>query len=168
MQVWAGEIDSFEELGRMARRYHVQRLVIDALPETRKARELQQALGEGVVWLAYYVSQRIGTKREAPIQWDHDNGVVNLDRTRSLDQTLARFYDASAGGPGATLPGDAREIPGYYEHLTAPVRVLEDGPGGERVARYVCQGADHLFHAENYAMVAGEAPAAGRGFSFAY
>ena len=162
-QVWAGEMDSFEELGRMVRRYHVQRLVIDALPETRKARELQQSLGEGMVWLAYYVSQRIGTKREAPIQWDEQNGVVNLDRSRSLDQTLARFYDASA-----TLPGDARSIPSYYEHMTAPVRVLEDGPGGERVARYVCQGADHLFHAENYAMVAGEAPAAGRGFSFAY
>jgi len=163
MQVWAGEVDSFEELGRMCRRYNVQRLVIDALPETRKARELQQVLGEGVVWLAYYVSQRIGTKRAEPIQWDNDNGVVNLDRTRSLDRMLSRFYEGVA-----TLPGDAREIPGYYEHMTGPVRVIEDGPGGERVARYVCQGADHLFHAENYAMVAGEAPEAGRGFVFAY
>ena len=162
-QVWAGEIDSFEELGRVARRYNVRRLVIDALPETRKARELQQGLDEGVVWLAYYVSQRIGTKRQEPIQWDDENGVVNLDRTRSLDRTLARFYDGSA-----TLPGDAQGIPGYYEHMTAPVRVLEDGPGGERVARYVCQGADHFLHAENYAMVAGEAPASGRAFTFAY
>jgi hypothetical protein len=162
-QAWAGEVDSFEELGRMARRFHVHRLVVDALPETTKARELQGALPEGVVWLAYYVSQRIGSKRAEPVQWDRDNGVVNLDRTRTLDQTLSRFYEGEN-----TLPGDARGIAGYYAHLCGPVRVLEDGPGGERVARYVCAGADHLLHAENYAMVAGEAPESGRAFVFSY
>ena len=49
------------------------------------------------------------------------------------------------------LEGD---IPDYYDHLKAQVRVLEDGPGGKKVARYVASGPDHLGQAENYCTVA--------------
>jgi hypothetical protein len=79
---------------------------------------------------------------------------INLDRVRTLDDTLGRFYAGEL-----TLPANAREIPDYYAHLKATIRVLEDGPGGQRVARYIESGPDHLAHAENYCGVAAGAPA---------
>ena len=79
--------------------------------------------------------------------------MVNLDRTRTLDRTLSRFYDGLN-----TLPAYARNLKDYYAHLTAPVRVLETGRDGQQVARYVESGPDHLAHAENYCTAAMHAP----------
>ena len=152
-QRFAGEVDSFEEMGRIMRTFNVERAVLDALPETRKAREFQAAFKTGVVWLAYYVAQKTGVKKAEPAQWDDDNGVVNLDRTRTLDATFARFYEQEN-----TLPGYARDVRDYYAHLKAPVRTLEEMTGGERVAVYVEDGSDHLAHAENYCTVASMTP----------
>ena len=149
-QRWAGEVEGFEGLGLVMKRFNVERCVIDALPETTKAREFQGSQRQGVVWLAYYVTQRIGTKRAEPVQWNPEEGVVNLDRTRTLDLTLAGFYDGVS-----TLPANARAVRDYYGHLTALVRVVEEsGAGRQKVARYVDTGADHLAHAENYVSVA--------------
>lgn len=153
-QRWAGEIASFDDVGFLMRRYQVRKLVIDALPETTKARELQADFPAGVIWLAYYVTQAIGTKRAEPAQWDDDEHVVNLDRTRTLDMTLSRVFDATN-----TLPADIRDVPEYYAHMKASTRAVEDGPGGIKVVRYVESGPDHFFHAENYCTVASLAPA---------
>lgn len=147
-QRWAGEVESWEELGRVWERFGVGMCVIDALPETTKAREFQ-AERWGRVFLAYYVGQRIGTKQADPVQWNEDEGVVNLDRTRTLDATFGGVYAGRR-----TLPADARDIPEYYAHLQEMTRVVETGTDGRRVARYVGAGADHLAHAENYENVA--------------
>jgi hypothetical protein len=152
-QRFAGEVESFEDLGRIMRTFNVERAVIDAMPETRKARELQAAFKPGEVWLAYYVAQKTGVKKIEPAQWDDDNGVVNLDRTRMLDTTFSRFYDQEN-----TLPGYARDVRDYYAHLKAPVRKVEDTNSGDRVAIYVEDGPDHLAHAENYCTVASMQP----------
>ena len=148
-QRWSGEIESFDGLALMMKRYDVKSLVIDALPETTKARELQAAFPRGRVWLAYYVTQKVGSKRSEPAQWNRDEGVVNLDRTRTIDMTIARFIDGEN-----TLPANARNLKDYYDHLKALVRVIEDGPGGQKVARYIESGPSHLAHAENYCAVA--------------
>jgi phage terminase large subunit GpA-like protein len=152
-QRWAGMVESFAALGNLMQRYNVDRAVVDALPETRKARELQAAFPKGLVWLAYYVTQQVGSKRAAPMQWDRQQGVVNLDRTRTLDEVFAGLVAQTL-----TLPANARGIPDYYAHLKAPLRVLEDGPGGQKVARYINTSPDHLAHAENYCQVARHAP----------
>lgn len=149
-QRFAGEVESFEELGRLMRRFKVKRAVLDASPETKKAREFQASFPEGVVWLAYYLDD---SKRESSLTWKEDEGVVDMDRTWSLDEMYARFYEGFN-----TLPANARDIPDYYEHLTAPVRVLEEKKMGHKVARYVDARADHLAHAENYCRAAMFAP----------
>jgi hypothetical protein len=152
-QRYAGEVDDFETLSWLMREYHVERAVVDALPETRKAREFQRRFKPGVVWLAYYVAQKTGSKAESPMAWNEEEGVVNLDRTRTMDGTFAAFYDGRV-----SLAGHARDVRDYYAHLKSPVRLLEDGPAGEKVAVYVESGPDHLAHAENYCMVAENMP----------
>jgi hypothetical protein len=148
-QRWAGAIDSFEALARLMKQYNVITAVIDALPETRKARELQAAFPRKTVWLAYYTTQKSGSKEEEPAVFDLRKGVVNLDRTRMLDATFAQFYECAA-----TLPGHARDIRDYYAHMCASVRIVEDG-----VAKYVeGHAGDHLAHAENYCLAAARRP----------
>ncbi|MCL4295662.1 MAG: phage terminase large subunit family protein [Anaerolineae bacterium] len=149
-QRWAGEMESWDELGRMMRRFKVKRVVIDAEPETTKAREFQAAWPPGVVWLAYVVGP---SKDIDPIQWNEEELRLNMDRTRTLDKVLARFYEGKN-----TLPANAREVKDYYAQLKAPVRVLETNQRGRTVATYIEKGPDHLAFAENFCMAAMEAP----------
>jgi len=154
-QRFAGEVATFDELGRLIRQYRPQRVVIDALPETRMARALQAEFPDGLVWLAYYTE---GSKDEAATRFDGRNGTVLVDRTRSLDATLEGFSEVMQSN---TLPAAARGISGgdYYRHLTALTRVVEQsGRGNMDVARYVAETADHYAHAENYCWVATQAP----------
>lgn len=145
-QRFAGTVDSFDEVGRLIRQYNVYTCVIDALPETRMARGLQASFADGTVWLAYYTGSDQGTKKQEPAEWNSREGVVNLDRTRMLDTTLARFI---GGAPENILPANAADIPDYYDQLKAPVRQLEGN-----VAKYVESGPDHYAHAENYCTAA--------------
>ncbi len=155
-QRFAGEVESWERLLALAQQYHAGAVVIDALPETTKAREFQTGYKGGKVWLAYYVGQKTGTKNEDPRAWNWDEGVVNLDRTRTLDEMTAAFTAQSS-----TLPGHARDVRDYYAQMKAPVRVVERSGNGTPVALYV-EGTnpDHFAHAENYCHVAMHAPRA--------
>lgn len=155
---YVGEVPGFEDLALILDRYGVSRCVIDALPETRKAREFQAGQGRGRVWLAYYTTQKQGTKKAEPIEPNHKEYTVNLDRTRTLDAMLALFALASRGEAGNTLPANARNLSDYYDHLTALERRLKSGPDGNQVAVYVESGPDHYGHAENYCCVAADMP----------
>jgi len=153
-------VESFEEVGRLLRRYRVQTCVMDALPETRKARELQAAFRPGMVWLAYFVGQKTGLKTEDIKRVDDVEYVLNLDRTRSFDEMLAGIMDASQGEGGLTLPAHARDVRDYYTHLVNQVRVLEDTPDGNQVAVYRELGPDHYSLAELYCHAAAGMPRA--------
>jgi hypothetical protein len=155
-QRFAGEVESWARLAAIAAQYHVTAAVIDALPETTKTREFQAGYKGGRVWLSYYVGQRTGTKNEDPRAWNFDEGVVNCDRTRTLDEMYAAITAKSS-----TLPGHARDVRDYYAQLKAPVRVVERSASGQPVAMYV-EGTnpDHFAHAENYCHVAMHAPKA--------
>jgi len=146
---YAAEVPTFEELGTILTKFRVKTCVIDALPETRKARELQSDFPLGVVWLAYYSTQRTGSKKLKPIEPNISEGVVNLDRTRTLDEMFAQVYAGAR-----TLPLDIKTVSRYYKQMQTSVRVVEKTRTGESVARYVETGPDHYAHAENYENVA--------------
>ena len=148
-----GAVSTFEEVEHLIRRYRVRACVVDALPETRKARELQAKMRPGVVWLCYYAGGE-GPKSEDLAGWNQDQGTVTTDRTRSLDETVTRFAEAIN-----TLPAGIRQIPDYYPHLTSMVRVTEKRRDGNLAARWVETGPDHYAHAENYCTIAGLRPA---------
>lgn len=160
-QRFAGEVATFDELGRLIRQFRPRRVVIDALPETRMARSLQADFPDGLIWLSYYTEE---SKDEAPTRFDAKNGTVLVDRTRAMDAMLEGFSEVVQEN---TLPAAARGISSgeYYKHLTAVVRVVEEGGRARTdVARYIAETPDHYAHAENYCWVATQAPkAAGLG-----
>lgn len=148
---YAGEVPSFDDLAHLIRRYRVKCCVIDANPETRKVREFQANQKPGLVWVCYYSLGHQGMKTEEPLNWNDDDGRVDADRTRMMDETVSRFTEQAN-----TIPANAKTgIPNYYDQLKAPVRLtLARGGDGVQVARYVETGADHYAHAEVYACIA--------------
>lgn len=149
-QRFAGEVATFDEVGRLIRQYRPRRVVIDGLPETRMARKLQEDFPRGMVWLAYFAER---SKDEEPVHFDREKGTVVVDRTRTLDATLEGFSEVMQAN---TLPANAREIGGgdYYRHMTEPVRVIEEGKRTAAMARYVSERPDHYCFAEAYCHVA--------------
>lgn len=167
-QRYAGAVQEFSDVMALMRLYNVEICVVDGLPETREATRFQDSLPAGQVWRAYYVAQKTGLKQEVAIQKNEAEGFVNLDRTRTLDEMLARLLAAAAEAPGQpivepsrsgtfSLPCHARDVADYYSHLKALIRILEDHQGG-KVAVYQSSGPDHFAHSENYCSVAWSLP----------
>lgn len=152
-QLYAGQVLTFDEVGRLMRQYDVATCVIDNMPETRSARNFQAEFPDKQVWLCNYVEGQSGAKKASAAQWDARYGNVTADRTWTLDITFSRFYDRSN-----ILPANIRGVPDYYKHMVAAVRVIEDKKGGTSIARYVHSGRDDFVHAENYCTIAAMRP----------
>ena len=68
--------------------------------------------------LAFYNSDE---KAEQPVNWNRKEGIVNIDRTRILDEIYAGFYDEKTN----ELPAHIKSVADYYEHLKAPVPIYK-------------------------------------------
>lgn len=157
--LFAGEIASFEALDELMEMYRVRVCVVDALPETHKAREFARRW-RSKVYLAYY------NRHQGDHEWSkeaHGTQMVNADRTSALDEMVDRFKHGVA-----ELPSNARELGGvkengigeYYRQMTAQKRLLEQDAQGNWVRRYVDQGKpDHYAHAEVYCLLASKTKA---------
>lgn len=155
-QLYAGEVLHFRDIKALFMAYHVTNAVIDANPETRKARDLQRELPAGTFWLCYYQGE---VKRKDPTVWNYEEGRVNADRTRILDHVYGLFYAQKN-----TLPANIRSTPSYYDHIKASIRTTNQTKRGP-VTVYVNSKPDHYAHAEAYCYIAtlksgGEAVAA--------
>lgn len=136
-------VTNFEELITLFRDYNVLCGVIDANPETRKAKELCQKL-MGYFWRCYYA--RGINSRE--LSMDEDDYKVSVHRASWLDISLRRHMNRTV-----LLPRDTPEE--YKENVKALVRLLEKDKDGNPVAHYV-KGSkpDHYAHAINYSEIA--------------
>lgn len=149
---------NWEDLPVLMTQYKILACVIDALPETKKAREFQ-AMFPTLVWLCYYNRTKEGKKsvKEAEFGKGYE---VDADRTRTLDSMFAKFLSAAQGEvvKVSTLPADIRRVPDYYAHMKAPMRTLVKNAQGQEIAVYVENGPDHFAHSENYCHIASLAP----------
>ena len=153
------ELDSFSELDALLERFNVGECVIDALPETRLAREFALR-HRGRVWLAQYDRREPGHER---VRGRGDGAdIYHINRAEALDEMYQRFHCGEAA-----LPADARQLGGrvkegvgeYYRHLLALKRTLEQDSQGNWVAKWVDNGrADHYAHAEVYCLLAARRP----------
>lgn len=141
----------FEDLHRLIKEYAVQVLVIDAAPETRKAKEIRDhyAGSEVQVWLCRFHPQaRIG-KAAFGLKMEHVEHVITVDRTQLLDCTFDEIRTGSH-----SMPLDYSTISGLSDQLKAPVRKLD-----AHSQRYVWEEGndpDHYRFADAYARVAQE------------
>lgn len=148
--VGALELDDFEQLDDVMRRFGVLLCVVDARPEVRMTQAFQQRW-PGRVYLAEYVADRfppliIGEAHEDPKRRFH----VQVDRTAAMDA-----FAANIRGELVRLPEDAQTVPGLVSMLQAPVRRLKPDSQGNPRAEYA-EGAkaDHWYHAGVYAELA--------------
>lgn len=147
----------FDELDPLVRRFNVERVVIDALPDIHSAsafalRHKQRA------WLAQYDRHEPG--HEAARGRSGEPNRYHINRTQALDEMFERFKDEAVELPSEarTLGGQMKDHLGaYYQQLLVPKRTLEPDGNGNWQARWVDAGRDdHYAHAELYAMFAGK------------
>lgn len=161
---FAGQLDSFEEVLHIMTRFNVGVCVMDALPETRKARELQKKKPRLAFWLAYFTNFTQGAKTERASHYNAKELEVDIDRTRAMDDTLALFHNATLHDengwplPGNTLPETAPGIPDYYTQMKAPTRIMTEDSKGNRIPAYISAGKDHYAFAELYCATAVACP----------
>lgn len=145
--VFLGKVKEFKDLDPLMKRFGVGCCVIDAQPETHSARDFAKRHKQRV-YLCYYQD---GLKGE--YKWtdrdEHGVGVVNVNRTESLDATLIQFREQEIILPSRTL-----EIEELASHCHALVRKREANTAGEISFKYVQIGDDHYAHARNYCRVA--------------
>lgn len=135
----------FEDLDKYIKR-GVMRCVIDALPETRKAKELSKRF-PGKVYLNYYTDQK--TAYNWKEDFTIDEYIVLENRTDSMDASHELLLNAEVMLPFTN------ESEQYAIHCYNTAKKEEENKEtGKRRNVWVKLGPDHFRHADNYANIA--------------
>ena len=141
---YIARVSSFNDIHDIAERFNVQAAVIDAEPETRKARDFADSEPYGV-WLCDYQATLL-----TDALWQDDKHLVRVNRTQACDASHALVTSKLLG-----LPRRNDEIDLFAKQVCSPAKVLEEDPDGSRHYVYKATGgADHYRHALNYAQLA--------------
>lgn len=146
-------VPRFEDLYDLQQMYSVDTIVIDALPETKKAKEVRDHFNEAdldcKVWLCQYHSTgKVGADAFG-IRLNYDEQVVTVDRTQLLDTTMADIAQGLA-----VFPSDSNLVLGFTDQMRAPIRRLSER--GDRFVWDEGSDPDHYRHADAYERVAQE------------
>jgi hypothetical protein len=154
--VHLGAYHEFGELDGLLRKYHVDRCVIDGLPETHATREFAQR-HRGTVYMNFFNEHQRG----AP-SWDSVMQIVQVNRTEALDVSRAAVRERKL-----VLPPRSRLIEEFAAHLACDAKVLdEDAETGIKKYRYVRTGTNHYSLAFTYAWLAARDRVSGPMFAF--
>lgn len=135
-------VHSFAELDEVMSAFGVRCAVIDAMPETRMAREFAERWQGRVLLCTFVKSDQV-----KDFAVDYGAATIKADRTQTLDESHAALLAGAIA-----LPRDAASVPDFYAQMIAPTRVFDQE---RQVFRWV-EGsqADHYRHALNYAWLA--------------
>lgn len=132
-----GSVQSEAEFNQFFQRYNIVAGVIDALPETRMSKRLCNK--HPGLFRCFY-----GRGKEDRVSMEEK--TVTVDRTSALDNVKESILLRKT-----LLPKNAKEIPEYYDHMMASTRIYDE-KRNEYI--WVETGADHLFHASAYELIA--------------
>lgn len=137
-------LTDFEDIDKVIARENVRCCVIDALPETRKAKELKNR-NKGIVFLNFYIETVKGNYK-----WNDETGEVQTNRTESLD-----FSQDPLTNSMLICYNNIIEIDQFADHCANMARKLEENEetGSKRYV-WVKTGPDHFRHSLNYAFIA--------------
>lgn len=147
--IWIGTVPTFEAVLDLVKRYHVRCTVIDAAPETHKAKELAtaiRALGYRAYLCRFWPQGRIGDHPFA-LEVDWSEGLVTVDRTQLLDITLGELQALRS-----LLPSDSAALRDFDEQMIAPARIQK----GARIVWDESGKPDHYRFADAYERVAAD------------
>jgi len=134
----------WKELDRLMRNFNIQRCVVDALPETRNAREFAKKHKDRV-WLSYYNIHQKGS-----YAWNDKEFIVASNRTESLDASHQQILKSKV-----ILPRSNKIVQTFADHLHNVAKKLEeDEETGSKRYVYIKLGPDHFRHAFNYETMA--------------
>jgi len=148
--VFVGAFRHFEEVADAIRRYRVDVCVIDAMPETRKAKELRDLFtssGEAQVWLCSFApTVRLDGHRYG-LRQNWRERTVQVDRTQVFDVSFDDIREDLR-----SFPEDALSVLGWREQMRAPVRVLDETK--QRIVWTEGSSPDHFRLSDVYDRVA--------------
>jgi hypothetical protein len=126
------------------KRFNVARAVIDALPETRLAREFARRHA-GKVYCCFYSEYQKGS-----YAWNEKEFTVTANRTEALDASHSEINQGRV-----VLPRQGETIREFARQLANVARILQKEPetGSMRYV-YIQTGPDHFRHAQNYEAMA--------------
>lgn len=136
-------VSSWDELGKLIKRYGVGVCMIDHRPEASKAKEFQEDYMENEdceVWLCTYYDTA-SRKIDIEPRIDHFEQEMTIHRTAALDAFIGHYTTNHMLLPH--MQGNKE----YLRHMIVPRRVLDEV---KKITRWT-KGTDHYFHAENYA-----------------
>jgi hypothetical protein len=124
--------------------FNVTRAVIDALPETRMAREFARR-HNGKTYCCFYSEHQKGS-----YGWNDREFTVTANRTESMDASHNEISLAKV-----ILPAESETVHEFARHCSNVARVLQTDPetGASRYV-YIKTGPDHYRHALNYETMA--------------
>jgi len=138
--------NSWKEVSVLLGQLGVVRCVSDGLPNTFKAKELQDSWPKGKIYLCYYEDRN---KAKEPIAWNPSKGIVTAHRSYTLDDMCNKVRDKKFIFP------DSEKLVPLFKHVKALIRQKnEDSETGEISYEYKKVKRDHLAHALNYALIA--------------
>jgi len=144
--MWAGEVENWDALHEIMRRFDVRFGVIDAQPGGLEQKQFCME-HPGRVLAAYYPSYLETTK---DVFKDKDNIIIHINRTLVMSMVIQSFFNSQV-----LLPLDIRSVRDFYKMLKAPVKATqEDGNGNMRTYFPPTRVVDHYFHAFVYLLTA--------------
>lgn len=146
-----GRYKTTDELLDQVERFRCRVGVIDALPETRKAKEFQIAAKKKYgcdIWLCRFKSAE---GRDSKFTRDEKEREFSVDRTYAMDMALADIRDMRN-----LLPINVQSaLDGFWlDSMTVNKRVLETDARGNRIYRWTKSEKDHARFADVYDMLA--------------
>lgn len=142
--LFCGELDHFEEVDLLINKFNVREFVCDALPETRKARELVNRF-KYKGWLCFYNDNMKGD-----YAWKEDERIVSVNRTESMDVGTLAIHRKSV-----ILPQQTVIIEKFADQCSNTAKVVDENKvTGSKKYVYKKLGPDHYRHAYNYAQIA--------------
>lgn len=146
--------NDFSELDGLMKRFHVDRCVIDGLPETHATRAFS-ARHAGRVFLCFFNDHQRGEPK-----WDGASHILQVNRTEALDASRAIVRDKKLALP-SRQEGLLDE---FARHMACDAKILdEDEETGIQRYRYIRTGPNHFSMALTYAWLAATDNSGGRG-----
>jgi hypothetical protein len=152
--VHLGVCHEYGELDALTQRFHVDRCVIDGLPEIHATRDFARR-HPGVVLLNFFNEHQRGSAK-----WDGPQQQVQVNRTEALDASRAAIRERKV-----ILPRRTPLVETFAQHMAADAKMLDEDPDtGAKKYRYIRTGEDHFSLAFTYAVLASQDWSGARGW----